>query len=87
MTLRKNTQSVMVRQDIAALAMNAVELDTHLATRREQIKELSDKNDHYAKVIDSIRNLAGRASAGHDLECECSYCLIHRAALKAWQNS
>ena len=85
MTTRKNTQSVMNRQDTAALAMNTVELDAHLETRRLQIGELDKKQGELYAAIDAINTISGRASLGHDKECECSYCLIHRIAFKAWQ--
>lgn len=87
MTTRSNTQSVMVRQDSAALAMNAVELDEHLAGRRDQIKNLDKKNSALTKAIDAINTVSGRASAGHDKDCECSYCIIHRIAFEVWQKS
>ncbi len=87
MTTRANTQSVMNREDIAALAMNAIELDTHLTERRNQIVTLSNKSDDLSKAIDAINNISGRASVGHDKDCECGYCVIHRIAFRVWTNS
>src|SRR5688572_25909418 len=46
----------------------------------ERVKELN-------KVIDAINNLSGRASVGHGGECECSSCLIHSLAFKAWKDA
>ncbi len=85
MTLRKNTPSVLERQDLSALRFKQADLSNHLQARRLQIAELDKELNEKKKAIDAIFTISGRASAGHDSDCQCSYCLIRRVAYDVWK--